>query len=455
MKIPALPFASSSKPNHLGRFGLLFGSLFIGNWLINDVVHVPGIGIGLVFAGAGIWWISNPSRPTFESPLSTEGWIKRCREVLNQFDDFQDEAEILGLKKDRTLDLQSAIDRSGTQSVALVSPSKDEYLEKPLIEACIADSKPHELFFSPPLSQDVESWVWPFDLIEKDVLLYALELPLSAVDLIWLQNVPEDQPSWLLVSWANSNSWMDQLKALKAQLPSRWADRVLRLNGIEEDSRAVFTPVRRLLDQPNQNIDRTRQRLLSRLHMAWQADLEVLRRERFRGVQSRSQWLVAGAVFASPVPSTDLLSLAVVNGLMVQEMAKIWDCSWRPETLQAVARQLAGAAVAQGLVEWSGQALLGLAKLHSGSWLAAGGMQALSAAYLTRVVGRSMADWLALNNGVDQVDLEALKIQAPQLVSRAAQEERIDWTEFLKQASDWITNTTKQSLSPSHGIEAI
>ena len=76
-----------------------------------------------------------------------------------------------------------------------------------------------------------------------------------------------------------------------------------------------------------------------------------MRREKFSDVQNRTQWIVAGAVFASPVPTTDLLALAVVNGLMIQEMADIWSCSWRPETLQVIARQLAGAALAQGVVE--------------------------------------------------------------------------------------------------------
>ena len=53
---------------------------------------------------------------------------------------------------------------------------------------------------------------------------------------------------------------------------------------------------------------------------------------------------------------------------------------------------------------WGGPDKLGLAKLD-GSWLIAGAMQAASAAYLTRVVGRSMADWLALNAGVDELIL--------------------------------------------------
>jgi len=121
----------------------------------------------------------------------------------------------------------------------------------------------------------------------------------------------------------------------------------------------------------------------------------------------------------------------------VQEMGGIWGCRWTPEVLQVAAKHLAGAALAQGVVEWSGQALLGVAKLDGSSWVAAGVMQALSAAYLTRVVGASMADWMALNAGVAEPDLELLKQQAPLLVAKAAEQERMDWQGFLQQARQW------------------
>ena len=159
-------------------------------------------------------------------------------------------------------------------------------------------------------------------------------------------------------------------------------------------------------------------------------------------LQCRTQWIVAAGVMASPVPSVDLLAMAVANGLMLKEMGDIWGTSLTGDALQAAAGQLARAALTQGVVEWSSQALLGLAKLDAGSWLAAGVMQALSAAYLTRVVGRAMADWLALNAGVSEPDLEALKQQAPLLIAKAAEEERVDWGNFLKQSRQWALDTT-------------
>ena len=186
----------------------------------------------------------------------------------------------------------------------------------------------------------------------------------------------------------------------------------------------------------------TQQRLLADLHRRWQVELEGMRRSRFQQLQRRTQWVVAGSVFASPLTSVDLLAVAVANGLMIQEMSRIWGTSIKTEVLQEAAAQLARAALAQGLVEWTGQTLLGLAKLDGGSWLAAGAIQALSAAYLTRVVGRSMADWLALSVGVAEPDLVALQQQAPLLVARAAEEERVNWSGFLKESQQWLLQAT-------------
>ena len=56
----------------------------------------------------------------------------------------------------------------------------------------------------------------------------------------------------------------------------------------------------------------------------------------------------------------------------------------------------------------------------------------------------------ALNNGVTQPDLELIKQQAPQLVSKAAELERVDWVAFLKQSKEWI-----QSQSTNYKVKAV
>jgi len=76
-------------------------------------------------------------------------------------------------------------------------------------------------------------------------------------------------------------------------------------------------------------------------------------------------------------------------------------------------------------------------KLHGATWLVGGALQALSAAYLTRVVGRAMADTLALSAGVAEPDLALIRREAPLLVAQAADQEKLDWVGFLRQGRRW------------------
>ncbi|AAQ00106.1 MULTISPECIES: YcjF family protein [Prochlorococcus] len=433
-KIPSLP---------VGKVGILLGSFIAGQWVVSDLIHIPSGGIAVFVAGAGILFLSKPSSVSFNSPSTVKGWIKRCNAVLKQFEFLEEPSEHFLKATQRAESLQEILTRDASQSLSVLSTKGIDLPQNDLLQSALKCSSPLNLSCSASLPIDNQSWEFPSHLFEQDLILYYLPLPLRAVDLLWLEKVPQELPSWIAVNFDDQDDWPDQLKALQSQLPERWINRVLKCDESLENMKKALTPVRRCLEQPKKNVDQTRRRLLSRLHSSWQADLEGLRRTKFRDIQNRSQWLVAGAVFASPVPSTDLLSVAVVNGLMIQEMGKLWSCDVKPDLLNAVARQLAIAALSQGVVEWSGQALLGVAKLHGSTWLAAGAIQAISAAYLTRVVGTSMADWMALNNGVSKPDLELLKLQAPALIAQAAEKEKVDWTSFVNQSRDWIKEQLK------------
>jgi len=274
-----------------------------------------------------------------------------------------------------------------------------------------------------------------------------LDLPLKAADLRWLEAVPEGQDVWLLVDRTEAGDWQAQWLALQQQLPEAlrarvWSWTPQRLDGLVEELEPLLQQLTTgALVQP----ERTQLRSLKSLHTRWQLDLEVLRRHHWQQLQQQTQWTVAAGVLVAPLPSLDLLVLAAANGLMLREMARLWDCPWSLEQLQAAATQLARAALSLGVVEWSSQALASVVKLHAATWLVGGALQALSAAYLTRVVGRAMADYLALAAGVPEAELEALlQRQAPLLVARAAEEERIDWSGFLQQGRQWLVERQRQ-----------
>ena len=423
-------------PSLLRPLALAGAGLLAGQWLISDVMHVPGGGLGLLAAGGVVIWLGRkPSQPRFAAPVSLEGWIARCQDVLDQFARFEQQpsADLA-----RRAELKSVVDRSGPVRMAMVSLGGAQGPNEGELSSCLAGQVPLTLSLCHPLTTDDGSRCWPRGLVDQDLILFRLKAPLLASDLLWLQQVPDDQPAWLLVETDGQQLSTDAISSVRDDLPERWGARIL----VQDPSiplRSALAPLRNSLKQASTE---TRPRLLAHLHRRWQRDLESLRRDRFLQIQQRTQWLVAGSVMASPVASVDLLAVAVANGLMIKEMGEIWGTSLQPDVLREAAAQLARVALAQGVVEWTGQTLLGLAKLDGGSWLIAGAMQALSAAYLTRVVGRSMVDWLAINAGVDQLDLVALKQQAPLLVARAAEEERMNWNGFVQQSRDWLLHAT-------------
>ena len=446
--IPSLSKGDGTMTSGLIRRALLsVGVIGTGQWLLSDVMHIPGGGLG-VAAAAGLWWLARPvKQPSFREPASLKGWIQRCEEVLSQFEELEAELGLQGLRTPREKELRRIEDFDAPLSLGVVATEGSGLPSTVHLQQALAGVSSLDLCLANPLPVTSRSWSWPDDLQELDVLMHVLSLPLRAADLLWLDQLPADRPVWLLLRSSSDLSAEDHLEALCCQLPERWHQFLLPWSGEALELRGVLQPVRQQLMRSQRVRQGTRQRLLSSLHRRWQAELETLRRERFRLLLQRSQWIVAGVVMASPVPSVDLLAVAVGNGLMVKEMATIWGCSWSAEVLQVVARQLGSAALAQGVVELSGQALLGLAKLDGASWIAAGAMQGLSAAYLTRVVGVSMADWMALNTGVAEPDLEELKRQAPLLVARAAEQERLNLPGFAQQAREWIQD--RNSCTPA------
>ena len=436
-----VPSISTKKliPSIAGKLALAGGTLVVGSWVLSDFVHLPGGGAGLLALGAGAWWVTRSSKPaSFSEPSSLSGWIRRCEAVLAQFTELELSLGLDGLRSPREQELDRLKAHHAPLSVGVVVSEGGTHPTTSELQSALGGVHSLELCIAKPLPVVADAWSWPQELEELDVILYGLPMPLRAADLLRLEQLPTDRPAWLLIRDSVDQSREARQEALSCQLPKPWCDRLLFWSGESADLRQGLLPVRRHFVQPSRSREITKQRLLTSLHRRWQADLEQLRRERFRSLLQRSQWIVAGVVIASPVPSVDLLAVAVVNGLMVKEMAQIWGCSWSSEVLQVVARQLGTAALGQGVVEWSGQALLGMAKLDGGTWLAAGLIQGLSAAYLTRVVGASMADWMALNAGVAEPDLEDLKRQAPLLVAKAAERERLDLPGFANQAKEWL-----------------
>ena len=410
--------------------------------------------VSLSAAAAGLWLLGGRLRPSGRSqPSSVEGWLERCQSVLESFERL-DPAGDPQRHDQRRQQLELLRQRQGDSAleVALVGRCGwSAQLQAQLLQHCTAPL-PLRVLRSHPLPPSSEAWCWPEAFRRCDLIVYRLEFPLSASDLRWLEALPQGQPVLLLVDRPDDD-WQLCGRQLQLQLPEHlrahcwpWSpDQSDQLGRDLEPLAEAFAA----LTLERRNL--TQQRCLQELHGEWQVALEGLRRSQWQQLLQRTQWTVAAGVVVAPVPSLDLVVLAAANGLMLQEMARLWDCPWSLEQLQAAALHLAKACLSLGVVEWSSQALAGLVKLHGATWLLGGAMQALSAAYLTRVVGRAMADYMALAAGVPEAELERLlQRQAPLLVARAAEQEKLDWGGFVQQGQQWLNQQlqAKGSATP-------
>lgn len=425
-----------------GRQALLLGGGVLGGELILRALPGEGWGLmGLAGLAAGWWWLGRrPSRlagPTL--PSSFEAWLRRCDALLLQFEQLEGEP---GEGQARRRQALAALREEGARSglhLALVGSMAPDPAWAPQLQRALRGRLALCLRWGEALPAASPERRWPDGLAAADVVLFHLKTPLRAADLRWLEAVPAGQPVWLLVQ---PDAPCD-LQGLTAELVSQWPaavpERLLPWDGNPESLTDSLQPLGHWLNSEATALRRgTPLRRSEELHRHWQAELERLRRQQLVQLQQRTQWLVAAGVFAAPLPSLDLVVLAAANGLMLQEMARLWDCPWSVEQLKAAAVELAKASLLLGVVEWSSQALAAAVRLHGATWLVGGALQALSAAYLTRVVSHAMADVLALSAGVEAPDLERIKREAPLLVARAAEAEKLDWPGFLQQGRDWL-----------------
>jgi hypothetical protein len=371
-------------------------------------------------------------------PKTVEGWAERCQSVLTQFAALEAEPAAGARRADALQTLLAERER-GDLRVALVGSQAPQPAVLSAVQQALRGPCPLRLLVSEPLPSSSGHWQWSDGFAACDALIFHLRPPLTAADLRWLEALPGELPLWLLVQTGPDPVPERWLADLHSQWPASATTPTLPWGGDPHQLGSDLASFSRWLAQERARLPRaTLLRGLEQLHGRWQADLERLRRGQWRQLQQRTQWLVAGGVLLTPSWSVDLLVVTVANGLMLREMARLWNCSWTLEQLKAAAVLVGKAALALGLVEWSTQAVTAAFKLHPSTWLVGGGLQALSAAYLTRVIGHAMADLMARSVGVSEPDLEAIKAEAPLLVARAAAAERLQWGAFLREARGWL-----------------
>ena len=113
------------------------------------------------------------------------------------------------------------------------------------------------------------------------------------------------------------------------------------------------------------------------------------RRQDGNGIIERYMWIGAGVLVVNPLPGVDLLSTAAINAQMVVELARVYGVTLSRETGQemavSVGRTLAGLGVIKGGLGLVSSAL----SLNLPAAVVSKVVQAISAAWLTRIAGQS------------------------------------------------------------------
>ena len=427
----------NSKKNLISNFAkfpkknILFILFFLGfsEWFISDVINFSGGFIGFALLCAGGYFYLRSDRPSFREPKDLNGWVKLCNDDLHYFDELEEKNNIEQNNFIRKNKINNILNRNELQKISLVSENKnfnnqsfiDRYLLKNKYEITIIDELP---------SLD-SSEISAYSFFNHDAIIFNLSLPLTAKGLLWLKRIPYDMPAWITVTVSEKSTLNNELEALKLELPNNFTNNIITINKENINSANIPFSFRKFSLNTKRNIENTKKRLLKDLHSKWQAEIECIRRVKLKEIQQKNQLLVAASVFASPIPSIDVLTMTVLNSLMLKEIKEIWGCSWSPEILEKVSKEIIKTAIAQGVIEWSGQALIGISKFHGPNWLIAGSFQALSAAYLTRVVCRSLADFMAISKGVLEPDLDFIKINSEKIVENAFRSEKISWKSLI------------------------
>jgi uncharacterized protein len=122
--------------------------------------------------------------------------------------------------------------------------------------------------------------------------------------------------------------------------------------------------------------------------------LNKVRRDRALPLIEQNQWIVAAAAFANPLPALDLVATAAVNAQMVIDLGAIYQQKFSFEQAQTAAGAMGSVMLKLGLVELCTQTVAGLLKTNAITFVAGGLVQGLSAAYLTRIAGLTLVEYL-------------------------------------------------------------
>lgn len=121
--------------------------------------------------------------------------------------------------------------------------------------------------------------------------------------------------------------------------------------------------------------------------------IDAERQRQAEKIVDRFQWISAGVVAATPIPVVDLLATAAINAQMVVEMGRVYGCEINLERGKELAISLAKTLVSLGVVRGAIELFSIALQTNIGTFLIGRAVQGVTAAYLTRIAGKSFIEY--------------------------------------------------------------
>ncbi len=136
--------------------------------------------------------------------------------------------------------------------------------------------------------------------------------------------------------------------------------------------------------------------ILLQSHRLGEDARKIIDRQRRREADKiidRYQWIGAGVIAVTPLPVVDMLATAAVNAQMVVEIGRIYNCELDMEKGKELALSLGKTLVSLGVVKGAVDLLARALQFHFATYIVGKAIQAVSAAYLTRIAGKSFMEY--------------------------------------------------------------
>ncbi len=425
------------RPLVIGGIGLT-----LGLWGLDSVYHsLAGVGdwltLGTVAAGGGYYWWYSQNRDRIKlSPqivnidqVTLDRAIAQVELVIDRLTiECQNSDQIQVLKQQLTT-AQANLTRPERQ-IAITGGQRvgKTSLMKLLTSNPIPSETPLKYIETPALfSSGSESQAAAAKAeqlaLSADLVLFLTNGDLTATEYKYLQSLDQShQRVLLLFNQADRylpderNLVLQKLRstvmgALKSQdiLVTTTAPSPIKIRTIQPDGTGVDkfeTPpaeIASLTTQLTQVLAQEGEKLVwantyrqvSSVQTAAKLTLNTVRQDLAMPIIEQNQWIVAAAAFANPVPALDLLATAAINAQMVMDLGKIYQQKFSIDHAQAAAGAMGDVMLKLGIIELCTQAVAGVLKTNAVTFVAGGLVQGISAAYLTRIAGLTLVEYLA------------------------------------------------------------